>query len=251
MKQIIVEIASFLAMTFGFSTIPYRTLIRHCEERSNLLTSRIRLLLTVVFLFFCINIQAQTKKDSSVSGQFSLGMRNTLSAFTDAQSIGMGTGGEFRLRLGKYINTEWFADYISTDIQGLGYRRDAHIGWSVLFYLSKNPCRVGKVTVYFLAGNCFDYTQVNSYWAGGESGHRWSLAIPGGCGIHYFITKHFDISLLSQYMIHLGTNIITSIDNEGQSQYLSITEGPGLSREGHLLTTLSANYELGKLWGRK
>jgi hypothetical protein len=121
----------------------------------------------------------------------------------------------------------------------------------VLFYLSKNPCTVGKVTTYFLAGNCFDYTQVTSYWPGVQAENRWSLAIPGGFGIHYNITKHFDISLLSQYMIHLGTNIITSIDNDGGEQYLSITKGQGLSREGHLLTTLSVNYELGKIWGRK
>ncbi len=205
------------------------------------------------FLLFTFNCGAQTKKDSSAStGNFLFGIRNTISAFTDAQSIGMGAGGEFRLRLGKYINTEWFSDYISTDIQGLGYRRDAHIGWSVLFYLSRNPCQAGKVTAYFLAGNCFDYTQVKSYWQGGDFEQRWSLAIPGGFGIHYFITKHFDISLLSQYMIHLGTNIITSIDTYGQEQYLSLTKGSGLSRERPpALATLSVNYELGKIWGRK
>jgi hypothetical protein len=159
----------------------------------------------------------------------------------------MGSGGEFRIRINKYVNTEWFSDYISTDIQGLGYRRDAHIGWSVLFYLSRNPCKPGKVTFYILGGNCFDYTQVHSYWTPAQPEQRWSLAIPGGFGIHYYVTKHFDISLLTQYMIHLGTNIITSIDNEGQYQYLSITKGQGLSREGHLLTTLSVNYGFGKL----
>ncbi len=208
-------------------------------------------IIVAILLFFSLSIQGQTKKDSAYSGQVSFGMRNTISAFTDAQSIGMGAGGEFRIRLDKYINTEWFADYISTDIQGLGYRRDAHIGWSVLFYLSKNPLTVGKVTTYLIAGNCFDYTQVNSYWPGALPQQRWSFAIPGGFGIHYNITKHFDISLLSQYMIHLGTNIITSIDNDGTEQYLSITKGPGLSREGHLLTTLSVNYEIGNLWGKK
>jgi hypothetical protein len=216
-----------------------------------LLLSHLRFVVLLPFLLLTFTLSAQTKKDSSASGQFSFGIRSTLSAFTDAQSIGMGSGGEFRIRLGKYINTEWFADYISTDIEGLGYRRDAHIGWSVLFYLSKNPCQPGKVTAYFLAGNCFDYTSVNSYWQNGESAQRWSLAIPGGFGIHYNITKHFDVSLLSEYMIHLGTNIITSIDNYDGEQYLSITKGPGLSREGHLLTTLSVNYELGKIWGRK
>jgi len=204
------------------------------------------------FLLFTFICNAQTKKDSaSYGGQFSLGMRNTLSVFTDAQSVGMGSGGEFRIRLDKLINTEWFADYISTDIQGLGYRRDAHIGWSVLFYLSKNPLTVGKVTFYLLAGHCFDYTKVYSVYPGVASAQRWSSAVQGGMGIHWNLTKKLDISLLSQYMLHLGTNVITSIDNIGSYQYLSITQGPGLSREGHLLTTLTVNYEIGNLWGRK
>jgi hypothetical protein len=204
------------------------------------------------FLLFIFHVNAQTKKDSSYGGLFSLGMRNTLSVFTDAQSVGLGSGGEFRIRLSKLINTEWFADYISTDIQGLGYRRDAHIGWSVLFYLSKNPLTVGKVTAYILAGHCFDYTDVYSIYPGVASAERWSSAVQGGFGIHWNLTRHFDISLLSQYMLHLGTNVITSIDEDQQGQrYLSITRGPGLSQEGHLLTTLSLNYEIGKLWGRK
>ncbi|HWY99153.1 MAG TPA: hypothetical protein VNY36_08715 [Bacteroidia bacterium] len=190
---------------------------------------------------------------AGVAGQFSLGMRNTISAFTDAKSIGMGAGGEFRIRLGRQLNTEWFADYISTDIQGLGYRRDAHIGWSVLFYLSKNPLTLGKVTAYVLAGHCFDYTKVYSDWPGIAPGERWSSAVQGGFGIHYNITRNFDISLLSQYMMHLGTDINSNIviDEASGQQYLNITKESGLSLEGHLLTTISLNYMLGNLWGRK
>lgn len=203
-----------------------------------------------------MNAQGKTspgKPDSSGTGQFSFGVRNTMSAFADAQSIGMGSGGEFRIRLGKQLNTEWFGDYISTNIQGLGYRHDAHIGWSVLFYLSKNPLTEGKITAYFLAGHCFDYTQVYSEWPGVASQERWSSAVQGGFGLHYNLTKRFDISLLSQYMLHLGTNVITSIDYDKVSgqDYLSITKGAGLSQEGHLLTTLSLNYMLGYLWGKK
>jgi hypothetical protein len=206
-------------------------------------------LLPVFFLLLTFNCFAQGKTDSTYGGQFSLGMRNTISVFTDAQSVGMGSGGEFRIRLAKQINTEWFADYINTDIQGLGFRRDAHIGWSVLFYLSKDPLTVGKVTAYILAGHCFDFTEVYSAYPGVGSAERWSSAVQGGFGIHYNLTKRFDVSLLSQYMLHLGTNIITSVDeNEQGQQYLSITRGPGLSREGHLLTTLSLNYQIGQLW---
>ncbi|HTA28736.1 MAG TPA: hypothetical protein VK809_13165 [Bacteroidia bacterium] len=207
----------------------------------------------ISFLLFTSTLSAQTKKDTSYGGMFSFGMRNTISAFTDAQSIGMGAGGEFRIRLAKQINTEWFADYIATDIQGLGYRHDAHIGWSVLFYFSNNPMQKGKVTPYFLAGHCFDYTEVVSEWPGVQTGVRWSSAVQCGFGIHYNITKFFDISLLSQYMVHLGTDINSSIATDPATgyNYMNITRQSGFSLEGHLLTTLSVNYQLGKLWGKK
>ncbi len=207
-------------------------------------------------VFATMSLLASATGDSTrYGGDFSLGMRTTMSAFTDAGSIGMGSGGEFRIRLSRQINTEWFADYITTNIQNLGYRRDAHIGWSVLFYLDKNPLTVGKVTPYILAGHCFDYTRVYSEWPSVSPQERWSSAVQAGFGIHYNITKRFDISLLSQYMMHLGTNIVTSIESNGEGpiggEYLNITRQSGLSLEGHLLTTLSVNYKVGKLWGRK
>lgn len=211
-------------------------------------------------LFFFINLllltftsSAQEKKDTNYGGQFSIGMRNTLSAFTDAKSIGMGVGGEARIRLAKQINTEWFADYIATDIQGYGYRHDAHIGWSVLFYFNHNPLTTGKVTPYFLAGHCFDYTEVVSEWPGVAVGKRWSSAVQAGFGIHYNITRRFDISLLTQYMVHLGTDINSSltVDPATGYTYMNITRQSGFSLEGHELTTLSVNYQLGRLWGKR
>ncbi|MGL4599812.1 MAG: hypothetical protein ACRCYO_19965, partial [Bacteroidia bacterium] len=39
--------------------------------------------------------------------------------------------GQFRIRLTDRINTEWFADYISTNLNNLASRSDYHIGWSV------------------------------------------------------------------------------------------------------------------------
>ena len=213
-------------------------------------------ILVGVLLFFCVSLNAQSKNDSTTpSGQISLGMRNTISAFTDAQSVGMGVGGEWMLRLSRAINTEWFADYIATDIQGMGYRHDAHIGWSVLFYFSQHPLTPKKITTYFLAGNCFDYTNVVSEWPGVQSAERWSFAIPFGFGIHYSVTRHCYFSIVSQYMIHLGTDINTSIvtDDATGYRYMNITKvsGGGLSLEGHWLNSLTVNYQLGKLWGRK
>ncbi|MEO6883681.1 MAG: hypothetical protein ABI199_06630 [Bacteroidia bacterium] len=193
------------------------------------------------------SFSALAQKDST-SGQFSLGMRSTISTFTDAGSAGLGSGGEFRIRVTKHMNTEWFADYINTNIQNLGFRRDGHIGWSVVFYLDKNPLMVGKVTPYILAGQCFDYTKVYSDYTN-TSMNRWSAAAAqGGFGITYCITSRFDFSVLSQYMMHIGTNIITQVEtNNLEQNYLSVTKESGASLDGHLLITFSVNYRLGKL----
>jgi hypothetical protein len=212
---------------------------------------RSRIIIFLLTLCF-IKASASGSDTNRGAGDFSLGRRNTISAFTDAKSVGMGAGGEFRIRLTKHINTEWFGDYITTNIQNLGYRRDGHIGWSVLFYLDKNPLTKGKVTPYVLAGHCFDFTLVHSNFEE-VSAKRWSSAVQAGAGLHYNITRRFDVSLLAQYMMHLGTHIETSIptDDISGQKYLDITKENGLSLEGHLLITLSLNYCLGHLWGRK
>ena len=45
-------------------------------------------------------------------GQFSLGVRSTFSLF-DHDGAGLGTGGQFRIRLDDRVNTDWFADFIT------------------------------------------------------------------------------------------------------------------------------------------
>ncbi len=210
-------------------------------------------ILIIAFSFYCFAAIAGNKDTARGAGDFSLGMRTVISTFTDAGSVGMGSGGEFRIRLSKQVNTDWYADYITTNIQNLGYRRDGHIGWSVLFYLSQNPLTKGKVTPYILAGHCFDYTKVFSNWPDVSPAERWSSAVHAGFGIHYNLTSRFDISLLAQYMLHLGTHIETQVKTDEASgiKYLDVSKGSGLSTEGHLLITLSVNYCLGHLWGRK
>ncbi|MGP8214670.1 MAG: hypothetical protein ACLQQ4_03820 [Bacteroidia bacterium] len=201
--------------------------------------------IAALLLLFSISVFAQ--KDST-SGQFSLGMRTTLSSFTDAQSIGLGSGGQFRIRFSKHMNTDWYADYINTDIQNLGFRHDGHIGWSVVFYLNQDPLVTGKVTPYIVAGQCFDYTKVYSDYMN-SSLQRWSAAAAqGGFGMTYNITRFFDFSAVVQYMLHLGTNVVTQVEtNEYGQQFLSISNPGGASLNGHLLITFSVNYMLGKL----
>lgn len=67
------------------------------------------------FLLLLIGIPFVSQSQNE-AGQFSLGMRSTLSLFGDHGKTGIGTGGQFRIRVHKNINTDWFTDYITTDI---------------------------------------------------------------------------------------------------------------------------------------
>ncbi len=67
-----------------------------------------------IFLLLVVsNIIAQN--DSINKKYFSLGMRSTISGFSN-DGWGIGTGGQFRIQLSNRVNTDWFADYITINI---------------------------------------------------------------------------------------------------------------------------------------
>ena len=161
----------------------------------------------------------------------------------------MGFGGQFRIRVNDFINTEWYADYIKTDIGGAGYRETRHIGWSVMFDLVKT----GSVKPYLLAGHCFDYARLSSniyknsnaeYVSWSED--RWTSAVQLGIGSIFEITERFDISVSAQYMSHLGNELEASIayDAVGDPYLQNELIKTKVSMEGHLLLTFSMNYIL-------
>ena len=202
----------------------------------------IRLIVALVF----ISVSVFGQSDSTAK-EFSLGMRSTVSTFTDAGSTGMGAGGQFWIRVSRHLNTVWYADFINTNVQNLGYRRDGHIGWSVIFYMNQNPLKLHTITPYIMAGQCFDYTKVYSDYLN-TSAERWSAAAPqGGFGLTYRLTDRFDFSAFVLYMLHLGTHVESEIlTDEYGVKYLNITKEPGASIDGHLLVTFSVNYMLGR-----
>ena len=136
---------------------------------------------------------------------------------------------------------------MTTDIGGLGRRYDAHIGWSVMFYPLNKEIGRGILTPYILGGHCFDYTKVAKNASFDPAHARWSSAVQMGVGTHYNLTEKFDISLSSQYMLHLGNDINATITRVNDTDYLYITQDD-LSLEGHLLITLSLNYQIADLW---
>lgn len=216
----------------------------------------------IISCLLCIILPAAAQQ--KYGGGFSLGIRTTSSLFTQAGSPGMGVGGQFRLRVLRLINTEWFADYITTDIGGIGHRTDAHIGWSVMFYLREpevftsspgDPAGTPKkisyrlFTPYFLAGHCFDYTWIRSakpfpY----TEAKRWSSAVQAGAGVHLNLGTRTDLSFSAQYMMHLGDDVHAHIEDVQGIKTLHIEEHKGFSPEGHLLLTLSANFRIADLW---
>lgn len=189
---------------------------------------------------------AQEKLDSE-SGYFQLGVRNAFSAFSDDGANGFGYGGQFRIRVLSRVNTDWYADYITTDIGGIARREDLHIGWSVLTYPFNSQTTKGKITPYILAGHCFDYSKVSRN-SDGMFKQKYNSAVQMGLGAHYNITDRMDISLTAQYMMHLGKDIHAEVfEIDGRKEVL-IEKNPVRGIEGHMLINLSLNVRLFDMW---
>jgi len=189
--------------------------------------------------------QAIINKNDAQSGWFSLGGRSTLSLF-DGDGAGLGTGGQFRIQLSNQVNTDWFADYISINVQDKVRSDYAHIGWSVLFYPIPDRTFPKVIQPYILAGHCFDYNKKTAFNDATNTLQRWGSAAQAGIGTHFNLTNRFDVSLTCQYMIHLTKEIEADIDGDA----ITLSEQKPNTLEGHLLTTVSFNYKLFKLWKR-
>ncbi len=205
----------------------------------------------ILLPMFCLGLFGTGKSQDSTgtdpSGTLSLGGRTTLSLFNEGAwgNPGTGTGGHFRIRLSERVNTEWYADFITSTIDGKASRLDHHIGWSVLYYYGSHHENERQNTLkpFLEAGHCFDLSSIRAN-ATGKSVKRWSSAVQVGTGVHFLATKRFDITLKSQYMTHLGTNIHTRVTEEE----VELKKHEGMDLEGHILTTLSVNYRIGHLW---
>jgi opacity protein-like surface antigen len=211
-------------------------------------------------LIFPMMSFAQTiteKKTDTESGKFQLGVRTVVSTFSDSKYSGLGLGGQFRLKFGDRLNTEWFADYITTNVDGYANRTDYHIGWTVQYYAFNKIIEKGKFTPYIEAGHCFDYTNITlnrndsrCYYSPVTELSRWSSAINLGLGSCYNISNNFDVSLAAMYMLHLGSDLHTEIRKGPTDIPTAYLEKGNAGIEGHLLITLSLNVYIGKLWGR-
>lgn len=187
--------------------------------------------------------QDSTKISSSRSGWFSFGGRSTLSAFSH-DGTGLGTGGQFRIQLSNRVNTDWFGDYISINISDKVRSEYYHIGWSVLFYPFEKLQFPKVIQPYIVAGHCFDYNVKTIMNYPSISKDRWGSAVQAGLGTHFNLSDRFDVSITCQYMIHLTKEIDAEIDGNN----IALVDGHDPSLEGHLLTTVSLNYKLFRIW---
>ena len=204
-------------------------------------------ILSGAILLFSTQLRAQdADTKQKASGMFSLGTRTTMSVFSgdNGNPIGLGLGGQFRLQFSDKVNSEWFADFITSSIDNVASRQDYHIGWSLMFYPGKQKGFDSFVKPYILAGHCFDYTRVEADNNSKNFKDRLSMAMQAGAGTHFNVTPRFDFSLSAQYMLHLGKEISTATASDD----VLITRSSSSKPDGHLLVTLSINYKLANLW---
>lgn len=202
-------------------------------------------ILTLCILLVAFASTAQELKiKNNQGGIVSLGVRSTFSTFNggEAANNGMGAGGQFRIQFSDKVNSDWFFDYITGNIGDFARRTDYHIGWSVIFYPTKNL--TPKVRPYILAGHCFDYTQLSDNSNSNNYLERWSSAVQGGAGMHFNLSPRLDLSAVCQYMIHLGTDVHA----ERIGGNVEFHQEKGASLEGHLLFHVGINYKIADLW---
>ncbi len=180
------------------------------------------------------------------SGTFSLGTRNAISLFNDipGETPGVGIGGQLRVQFSDRINTEWFLDYLTSNVGSSGIRNDYHVGWSLMYYLSKNGGFENFLKPYLIAGHCFDKTELFSRHDKSTRKSRLSMATQAGLGNHFNITPQLDFTISTQYMLHFGKELHA---HEEEGKFI-VEEETHTKPGGHLLTVLSINYKFAKLW---
>lgn len=217
--------------------------------------------LLIVLFLVSLDGFSQAESSNAKKGEFSLGLRSTGSFFSaSGNNFGLGTGGQFRYRLADKLNTEWFADWITTDINGLGSRIDAHIGESMFIYFTEEVNQPNSFTPYVLGGFCGDYTRIRSNryyheltnsWEIDDV-ERWSFASQLGFGTHYNLSDRFDFSFTTQYILHFGDDIHSELETNVMGEdYLHIHHERGGIFEGHWFFSLSANYVIADLLKNK
>ncbi len=202
---------------------------------------------SIAFLMVALSVAsiAQSAKiKQEHAGAFSLGVRTAVGLVNDGrwQQPAFGTGGQFGIRFGDRVDSEWIFDYLTADLNKLGFLTDYHIGWSLMYLLTKKPD--ARIQPFVLAGHCFEYLKYTGNDRPKNSDSRYSASVQAGLGTHINLSSKFFVSLETQYMLHFGTKIQYS-SPEGVAVF---EKQKGLGIADHLLFHLSLNYKIADLW---
>jgi len=196
-----------------------------------------------LLLLFWLPFQGVSAQTDSLTpaGQLSVGVRSSwgLVYEHDWNRVAFGSGAQFRLRFSEKVNSDWFIDYLQGDLDDIAKRTDVHIGWSVLYY------PFNKQTIlqpYLLAGHCFELLRISENTNDENFVVRKSASVQAGAGVHLHLTPKADISFVTQYMIHFGTNIDVT-DNP-----VVFSKPGGIALQDHVLLHFSLNYQIADLW---
>jgi len=198
----------------------------------------------IAILFPFVGMSQPMKIKNTQGGIFGIGLRTTVSAFNSGElsNLGTGIGGQFRLQFADRINTEWFLDYITGEVGDFASRVDYHVGWSVMYYLTKNPDPIIKP--YMLIGHCFDKTVLIDNSNHSNRITKNSSAVQAGVGVHFRISERLDLSLNTQYMMHLGDDIHAHYEHDN----VRFERKNNKELEGHVLMHIGLNYKIADLW---
>ena len=197
----------------------------------------------IAFLFLLPYTAVFSQADTtSAAGTLSFGVRSSwgLVYEGDWQRMAFGSGAQARLQFSDKVNSDWFLDYLHSDLEDFGKRTDIHIGWSVLYYPMNKK---GFIEPYILAGHCFEFLTIAENTNPDNKVQRTSASIQAGTGVHFHLTPRCDLSLETQYMMHFGPNIeavsLTPVE---------FVKEKGLTLQDHLLFHFSINYSVADLW---
>jgi hypothetical protein len=203
------------------------------------------LLIAISIVLLASYLQGQPlKMKGGNAGVISLGARSSIGIVNDGkwQQPAFGVGGQFRIRFTDRVNSDWFFDYLTSDIKDYAWRTDYHIGWSMLYYLRDNL--QAFVQPYVVSGHCFENLKFIDNVNPQNKANRWSASVQSGIGVHLNLTDRFDLSCEAQYMLHFGTKI-TATAPEGTAIF---TKHKGFGIQDHILIHMSINYKIADLW---
>lgn len=202
--------------------------------------------LALLLLTITLTQPLQAQENRLQAGRFGLGMRNAINLWGGNKMFGIGAGGQFKLSFSPRVNTDFFADIVSSKGQRNSFRNDYHIGWGVQFALPKDGFGSHRLVPYVMAGQCFDLTEVGVVWQV-KSPLIFSAAVQGGLGLSSFVHRNVELNLQLQYMMHLTQHVHLDWDEYNLASY---EVDKGASAEGHLLTTFSMTFYFLRLWGK-